>query len=261
MMKTAIVIPARRGSSRFPNKPLALVLGKQVLYRAWRIAKAVQSVSEIFIATDDDEIRKQAENFGAKVIMTGEEYLNGTERVFAATQKMENQPEIVINLQGDAILTPPWVVQAVVDLMQKDPSVGLATPATQLNWKGYDDYVQSKINNRTSGTLVVFDLQQKALYFSKSVIPHIRNRSTNVSPVFRHVGLYGYRLDTLKKVANLEPSPLEKAEMLEQLRALENGISIQVAIVDYRGRTHWSIDSAEDIEIAEEIIRREGELF
>lgn len=260
MQKTVIVIPARKGSSRFPNKPLALVKGKQILRRTWEIACAVRSVDEVYIATDDEEIRSQALQFGAQVILTHGNFLNGTERVYSAIRTLKEQPDIIINLQGDAILTPPWVVQSVVDLMQRDSSIGIATPATQLDWKRYDDFVKSKSNNKTSGTLVVFDKNYNALYFSKAIIPFIRNRTSPTPQAYRHIGLYGYRFEALKHYCELAPSPLEEMEMLEQLRALENGIQIRVALVDYQGRTHWSIDHPDDIHRAEEIITHEGEL-
>lgn len=259
-MKTVIIIPARKGSTRFPNKPMAPIRGKKLLHRTWLIAKAVQRIDDVYIATDDEEIREKAENFGAKVLMTRPECQNGTERVFDAIQQLQIKPDIAVNLQGDAVLTPPWVIQSVVDVMQKDPSLPLATPATQLDWKHYDEFVQSKAGGRASGTLVVFDLKSNALYFSKGLIPFVRDRQISHPPIYRHIGLYAYRYEVLTKYVQLAPTPLEEMEKLEQLRALENGISIRVVPVDYRGRTHWSIDNPEDIQVVEDIIGREGEL-
>src|SRR5690606_27087263 len=140
------------------------------------------------------------------------------------------------------------------------PSIVLATPATRLDWKRYDEFVQSKSGGRVSGTLTVFDKNRNALYFSKGMIPFVRDRSVAEPPIYRHIGLYCYRYETLARYVELEPSPLEQIEKLEQLRALENGIPIRVVPVDYRGRTHWSIDNPEDVAIAEQIIAREGEL-
>jgi len=259
-MNTVIVIPARKGSTRFPNKPMALIHGKQLLFRTWSIAKAVKNIDEVFIATDDNDIRTQAEGFGAKVIMTRPECENGTVRVFDAVKQLQDKPQIAVNLQGDAVLTPPWVIQTVVDEMQRDASIPLATPATRLDWKRYDEFVQSKSGGRVSGTLVVFDQKKNALYFSKGLIPFVRDRNVAEPPIYRHIGLYCYRYETLAKYVELKPTPLEEIEKLEQLRALENGISIRIVPVDYRGRTHWSIDNPEDVKIAESIIEREGEL-
>lgn len=260
-MSAVIVIPARKGSTRFPNKPMAPILGRSLLQRTWLIAKAVKRVDEVFIATDDNDIKQHAERFGAKVLLTRPDCQNGTERVFDAIKQLPSKPEIAVNLQGDAVLTPPWVIQAVVDAMQADASIPLATPATRLDWKRYDEFVQSKSGGRASGTLVVFDLKKNALYFSKGLIPFVRERNTEEPPIYRHIGLYCYRYQALEKYVALKPTPLEEIEKLEQLRALENGIPIRVVPVDYRGRTHWSIDNPEDIKIAEEIIGREGELL
>jgi 3-deoxy-manno-octulosonate cytidylyltransferase (CMP-KDO synthetase) len=259
-----IIIPARKGSTRFPNKPLATVAGQLLLFRTWKIAQAVDGVDAVYIATDDNEIRSVAEGFGASVLMTPAECDNGTERVFAAVSQLPVRPDVIVNLQGDAVLTPPWVIQAVVDAMTMNPEIAMATPATALSWAQYDQFVAAKAGGRVSGTLVVFDKNQRALYFSKGFIPFIRDRMPALEsiapPIYRHIGLYGYRYTTLERYVNWQPTPLEKIEKLEQLRALENGLPIQIVLVDYRGRTHWSIDNKEDVAIAEGIIRSEGEL-
>lgn len=260
-MRTAIVIPARKGSTRFPNKPMAPVAGRALLERTWRIARAVERVDDVVIATDDAEIRSFAEGFGARVVMTRPECENGTLRVWEAIQKLKDRPELAVNLQGDAVLTPPWVIQDTVDAIQRDASIQIATPATALDWKRYDEFVASKAGGRVSGTLVVFDRHFNALYFSKGMIPFIRDRAIATPPVYRHIGLYAYRAQALARYAELKPTPLEQVEKLEQLRALENGIPIRIVPVDYRGRTHWSIDNPEDVRVTEEIIRREGELL
>ncbi len=261
MAHTAIVIPARQGSSRFPNKPLALILEKTLLYRTWRIAKAVGSIDEVFISTDDSEIQKHAESFGAQVILTHGDYKNGTERVLAALKKVQKKPELIVNLQGDAVLTPPWVIQEVVDQTLRDSSIEIATPAIHLNWNQYQDFLKFKRKNSSSGTLVVFDRNKNALYFSKTIIPFLRTKTQDFFPIYRHIGLYAYRYEALNQYSHLNPTPLETAEQLEQLRALENGLKIRVIEVDYRGRTHWSIDYPEDIQIAENLILKEGELI
>ena len=239
---------------------MATVCGTPLLKRTWQIAKSVKNVDDVFIATDDAEIFSLAESFGAKAVMTDPNCENGTLRVYDALKKLGIKPEITINLQGDALLTPPWAIQAVVDEMRKNPEIRLGTPATHLDWNRYDEFTESKKNGRASGTLVVFDRNQNALYFSKGVVPFVRDRSAEQAPIYRHIGLYGYRYETLARYAELDPTPLEKIEKLEQLRALENGIPIKVVLVDYKGRTHWSIDNPEDVEVAERIIAREGEL-
>lgn len=257
---TAIIIPARYASSRFPGKPMALIQGKSLLYRTWAIAKAVQQVDEVYIATDDERIVEHANQFGAKTIMTPLSCINGTERALAAAEQINPRPSIVLNLQGDAVLTPPWVIQSLLDTMLDNPEIGFATTATQLSLEQYNIMAASKSNGRVGGTTVVFDKNNNALYFSKCMIPFLRDKSAAALPIYRHIGLYVYRYATLKHYLTLEPSVLEITEGLEQLRALENGIPIKVVVVDYQGRSHWSVDSLDDVAVVENIIQQEGEL-
>jgi 3-deoxy-manno-octulosonate cytidylyltransferase (CMP-KDO synthetase) len=258
-MKTVVVIPARYGSTRFPGKPLAIILGKSLLERTWRIGKAACGVDQVYVATDDERIRAHATAFGAEVLMTPLECTNGTERVLAALHRADITPEIIVNLQGDAVLTPPVVLEALVNGLIKQSSADIATAATRLSQEQYLELVEQKAHGQPGGTLVTFDKNYRALYFSRSIIPFIRNDS-EFAPVYRHIGIYGYRYDALLRYVSLPPSPLELAEGLEQLRALENGMKIQVVPVDYNGRTHWSVDSPQDAEMVEALIAREGEL-
>lgn len=259
-MKIAIVIPARYQSRRLPGKPLALVAGRSLLSRVWDIASAVKGTSGVWIATDDRRIADHALSFGARVVMTAPELASGTDRVRAAIGLMDERPDAVVNLQGDAVLTPPWIVQALVEAMREDPSIGLVTAALHCSWEQLDELAALKASSPSSGTLVTMDRFGRALYFSKAMIPYLRKREGERPPVFRHVGIYGYRIPVLERLADLPPTPLERAEQLEQLRALENGIPIQVVVVDYRGRSHGSVDAPEDIPVVEAIIAREGEL-
>ncbi len=258
-MKTVIIIPARYGSSRFPGKPLVVIEGRSLLNRTWLIARDVPGADEVYIATDDRRLFDHAREFGAQVLMTSSKCRNGTERVYEAAGKLPETPGIIINLQGDALLTPPWVIQALIDKMKVDASAEIATPATRLNAAQYEALLDSKKTGQAAGTTVTFDSNGYALYFSKSVIPFVRTRSEAL-PVYRHIGLYAYRFESLERLQSLEPGQFERAEQLEQLRALEHGIRILIVPVDYRGRTHWSVDSPEDAGKAAEIIRREGEL-
>ncbi len=259
-MKSVIVIPARHNSSRFPGKPLALISGKSLLHRTWSIAKAVNHIDEVYIATDDHRIEKHALEFGAKVIMTSVACENGTERMHEALSNANITPDIAINLQGDAVLTPPWVIQSLLDSMLTNPEDGLTTLATPISKQQYELMVSTKNKGAVGGTTVVFDLNHRALYFSKSLIPYLRNAKATNAAAYRHIGLYGYRYPTLKKYLSLAPTPLEQTEGLEQLRALENGIPIRIVIVDYKGRSHWAVDSPDDVTIVENIISTEGEL-
>ncbi len=256
-LKTVVVIPARWGSTRFPGKPLAPVAGVPMVQRVWALALAAEGVDSVCIATDDDRIAEAAEAFGAEAVMTPAECRNGTERAHAAAAAMATPPDVIINLQGDAVLTPPWVVGAVAQAFA-DPDVKIATPAVALDDGQLAALEEHKKTSPASGTTVVLDTKFNALYFSKAVIPFRRRAE---APVYRHIGIYGYRRDTLADLVALPEGVLERTEGLEQLRALENGIPIRVVPVDYRGRTHWSVDSPADQAAAEKLILSEGELL
>ena len=259
-MKSVIVIPARYGSSRFPGKPLEKIKGIAMIERTWRIAKQA-SADRVLITTDDDRIEAYSKSFGAEVVRTGDECANGTERVYEALTNVGETPEIVINLQGDAVLTPPWILDDIIAAMKSDPSVRIATPATRITLQQYQDLAKQKAKGIVGGTLVVFNKQFDAMYFSKSPIPFVRSSKDADLPLFRHIGLYGYTFAALKQYLELPMSELERIEGLEQLRALENCIPIRVVVVDYRGKTHGSVDSPEDITDVEQIIAAQGELF
>jgi 3-deoxy-manno-octulosonate cytidylyltransferase (CMP-KDO synthetase) len=254
----AIVIPARFGSSRFPGKPIFEVAGVSMLERVWRIARAAKRSARVVIATEDDRVVKHAASFGAEAVLTSDQCTNGTERVFEALKVAGIREDIIINLQGDALLTPPWVLDAMIQEMESDETIDIVTPAVRLNDRSLQEFLDQKNVTPASGTTVTFDLKKNALYFSKNVIPYIRE--PGFASIYRHIGLYGYRLASLKEYVSLAATPLEMSEGLEQLRALEHGLTIRVAVVDYRGRTHASVDAPEDVAFVEEIIAREGEL-
>ena len=257
MTDTVIIIPARYGSTRLPGKPLIDIAGKTMVERVWRLAKQVTGISAVLVATDDARIVEEVESFGGEAVMTPEACKNGTERALAAVDAKGLSPDVVINLQGDAPLTPPWVIQAMVDEMAAGKSdADICTPATRLTGDKLAYFLREKGITPQTGTTVVMDHQQNALYFSKSVLPFSRHAREEV---FRHVGLYAYRLDVLKALCALPESNLERAEKLEQLRALENGYRIKVTIVDYRGRSHASVDAVEDVARVEAILASEGE--
>jgi 3-deoxy-manno-octulosonate cytidylyltransferase (CMP-KDO synthetase) len=255
----AIVIPARYGSTRFPGKPMHPILGIPMLERVWRIARAVKNCDRIVVATESVEVADFARSFGAEAVITSDRCRNGTERVHEATGVAGIADDIVVNLQGDAVLSPPWVLEAMIEAMMRDAGIEVITPAVQLEGATLAKFATHKVVNKSSGTTVVFDRAGNALYFSKQILPFIR--TPGFSNVHRHVGLYGYRRRLLAEYCKLAPSPLEETEGLEQLRLLENGLKIRVLKVDYRGRTHASIDTYDDVRFAEDIIASEGELF
>lgn len=258
-MSVIAVIPARYGSTRFPGKPLHLIAGVPMVERVRRLALAAPSVRRVVVATDDQRIVNAVEGFGGEAVMTPESCRNGTERVYEAVKGFAGDTDVILNLQGDAPLTPPWVIEAVAAAMAAEPDLQMATPAVALSPDAYATMAEAKARGEVGGTSVVFGRNMDALYFSKAIIPFQRERSAG-TPVYKHIGLYAYRFATLSRLVELEPTPLEKAESLEQLRALENGIAIRVVLTSYQGRTPWSVDSPRDAEIAAEIIAREGEI-
>ncbi|MDP9195258.1 MAG: 3-deoxy-manno-octulosonate cytidylyltransferase [Pseudomonadota bacterium] len=258
-MKTTVIIPARYNSTRFPGKPLQPIRGVPMLQRVWAIARSVPEISDIIVATDHDAIEEFCHQIGAACVRTSPDIRNGTERVAVVLDQLSHRPDVVINLQGDAVLTPPWVIQAVIPPFASNPSIRMATPATLMQPEAYKTLIQAKQAGEAGGTTVVFDRHGNALYFSKSPIPYVRDGAA--PRVWRHIGLYAYAPQTLSDLLKLEPGPLEQQEQLEQLRALENGIKIRVVPVDYQGRTHWGVDSPQDLARAEVLIDREGELL
>lgn len=264
-MNIALIIPSRYGSTRLKGKPLRLIAGRTLIHRVWSLASAVKGVNSIYVATDDKRIADHVASFGGLATMTPESCENGTERVFAAAKSLSPVPSHVLNLQGDAVLTPPWVLERVVEEMACQPELEMVTAAVRMDWRSYQKALGDMASGQASGTTVAFDRYGNALYFTKGVIPFVRRDSpsfgTDMAPVYQHVGIYGYRFETLRRYVTLQPGPLERTEKLEQLRALENGIPLRIVEVDYRGRTHGSIDIEDDICRAEDVISSEGELL
>ena len=259
-MDTIIVIPARYGSSRFPGKPLAQIRGRSLLERVWRISKGVPGVNEVVVATDDARIAAHVQSFGGRAVMTSESCRNGSERVHEAILNLGISPKIVVNMQGDAVLMPPWVIGALVEAMQKDPTIQIAAPAVRLSKEQYQKLSATKAAGITSGTTVTFSKSGDALYFSKGIIPFARSLPEGDPPVFQHIGVYAYTSESLKRYISLPMGMFEEVEQLEQLRALENGIPIRVVQVSFNGRTMWSVDNPQDVARVESIIDAEGEL-
>ncbi len=262
-MSTLIVIPARYKSSRYPGKPLASLTGAggramSLIERSWRAAMAVKGVDAVTVATDDERIAVAARGFGADVTMTAESCANGTERCVDALRVRGEEPDVVVNLQGDAPLTPPWFVEALIAAMADGPAV--ATPVLRCDAQTYTNFVEDRRAGRVGGTTAVFGADMSALYFSKEVIPYLPKPPApgESVPVFHHVGLYAYTPEALRAYAAAIPGPLEGLEGLEQLRFLENGIPIRCVEVDGRGRVFWELNNPEDIPRIEAALRAEG---
>jgi len=262
-MSTLIVIPARYESSRYPGKPLATLTGASgramtLIERSWRAAMAVRGVDAVTVATDDERIAEAARAFGADVTMTAESCANGTERCVDAIGVRGEEPDIVVNLQGDAPLTPAWFVEDLIAAMAEGGSV--ATPVLRCDMQTYTNFVEDRRAGRVGGTTAVFGRDMSALYFSKEVIPFLPKPPApgEPVPVFHHVGLYAYTPAALRAYAAAKPGPLETLEGLEQLRFLENGIPIRCVEVEGRGRVFWELNNPEDIPRIEAALKAEG---
>lgn len=267
MVKTLVVIPARYGSSRFPGKPLAKIAGKEMLLRVVEIARkgTAHTEARIVVATEDQRIVDFCTAHGIECLMTSEACKTGSDRVCETVKILGEKPEFIINLQGDNPVCPPWFIEELIKAFEEDKTVDLVTPCTQLSWEALDKLRESKKTTPFSGTTCVADKNGYALWFSKNIIPGIRKEAdlrekSDKSPVLRHIGLYGYKYDSLFKFKDLEESSYEKLEGLEQLRFLENGMKIKIAKVDYGAFEGMSgVDSPEDLKRAEALFEKYGE--
>ena len=253
-MSVLIVIPARYASTRYPAKPLAELTGcsgaaRSLIRRAWDAAMQVSGASRVVVATDDDRIKDHAEGFGAEVVMTPESCANGTERCAAAVDVLQSDADIVVNLQGDAPLTPPWFVEDLVAAMRGAPEAAIATPVLRCDGRALNGFLADRKAGRVGGTTAVFDGQMRALYFSKEVIPFTSETFADdaQTPVFHHVGVYAYRPDALRRYPMWDAGPLEQLEGLEQLRFMEQGHHVQCVEVQARGRQFWELNNPEDV--------------
>lgn len=270
MKDIVIVIPARYASTRLPGKPLIKIAGKEMIRRVAEIAASVCKKKEnqctYVVATDDERIVSFCESYTIPVVLTDEACKNGTERCWNALQRLSWKPKLIINLQGDNPLCPPWIIQDLIDAWRTSQA-DVYTPAVQLDWQAYDNLVLSKQVTPHSGTTVLVDYKNNALAFSKNIIPAIRNKekaaaNNSFSPVRRHIGLYAYIYETLEHYHQMQTSPYESnaVEGLEQMRFLYNGLKVRVVDVDYRNReTTSGVDSPEDIVRVETILSKYGE--
>lgn len=263
MSKPLIVIPARMGSTRFPGKPLAEISGISMLRRTAQVAQNVRD-STYVVATDHAEIQSHCQSHGLPVVMTPSSLASGSDRALAAAQKFGSESDIIVNLQGDAPFTDPSHISAVIEgLLQSQ--AGIATPYIQLSWKELDDLRVSKKTTPFSGTTILVTDGQ-AIWFSKNIIPAIRDETalrtvSDISPVRRHIGLYAYRRASLLKYTKLAPGYYETLEGLEQLRALENGMTISAVKVDPPKISSPGIDTPDDLARAEALIVKYGDPF
>ena len=243
-MQIIAVIPARYGSTRFPGKPLAHICGKPMIQRVYENARQCSLVDRVVVATDSDEIARVVQDFGGEICMTSSMHETGTDRIAEAAQHLD--ADFIVNVQGDEPLLQPQAIELAVRPLMKNQQVPMGTLKARIT-------SEQDIDNPNI-VKVVTDTHGHALYFSRSAIPFVRNRQ-NDSVLYRHIGLYVYRRDFLLQLTRLPQSVLEKAESLEQLRALEYGFCIHVAETDYEP---VSVDVPEDIVKVEDALRRQG---
>ena len=266
-MRTLIVVPARYGSTRFPGKPLAEINGISMVRRTARIAqKASEKIGgcDYVVATDHEEIKAHCQTHNIPALMTDKDLPTGSDRAHAAGQLSTLSPDIIINLQGDAPFTPVDYVTALGEALKSGADV--ATPYVQLSWTALDALRQHKKATPFSGTCVIIGPDNQAIWFSKNIIPAIRKEpqlreSSDMSPVCRHVGLYAYKREALEQFVNWPESHFEKLEGLEQLRLLENGLSITCVKVAPPKIATPGIDTPEDLALAERLLREHGDPF
>jgi 3-deoxy-manno-octulosonate cytidylyltransferase (CMP-KDO synthetase) len=259
-MAVLIAIPARYASARYPGKPLVELRGadgvaKSLVRRTWEAAQQVQGADRVVVATDDDRIREAAERFGAEVVMTSSAWRNGTERCAEVQAKLPGH-DIIVNLQGDAPLTPPWFVDELIAGLRAAPEAEVATPVLRADGRTLNGLLADRRAGRVGGTTAVFGAGGRALYFSKEVIPYTGRGygDSEPTPVFHHVGAYAYRPEALTAYPGWAPGPLEELEGLEQLRFLERGRAVLCVEVEARGRLFWELNNPSDVERIESMM-------
>jgi 3-deoxy-manno-octulosonate cytidylyltransferase (CMP-KDO synthetase) len=251
-MSVLIAIPARYASTRYPGKPLVVLNGpdgaKTLIQRSYEAARAVKGADRVVVATDDERIKVHAEGFGAEVVMTSTACQNGTERCAEVAARLPGF-EMVVNLQGDAPLTPAWFVEDLIAGLRADAQADIATPVLRCDGRAVSSFLADRRAGRVGGTTAVFGAGGRALYFSKEVIPYTGKTfgDDDPTPVFHHVGVYAYRPRALRAYPTWPVGPLEVLEGLEQLRFLEQGRNVLCVEVEARGRQFWELNNPEDV--------------
>ena len=259
-----IVIPARYPSSRYPGKPLAPLIGagglaKPLIARAWEAASAVPGAAGVWLATDDARIADAVRGFGGQVVMTSDRCRNGTERCAEALAQLPSELDVIVNLQGDAPLTPSFIVTELVAALAADPGAAMATAGLRCSASTYAHLIGDQAAGRVGGTTVVVNRQGRALYFSKRVIPYVPAGQPGGHEAVRlHLGLYAYRPAALRAYAAAEPSPLEDLEGLEQLRFLEADAPVRLVSFDPVGWDCIELNNPEDVPAIEAVLRARG---
>jgi len=243
MSKAVGIIPARWSSSRFPGKPLHLIAGKPLLRHVWERCRRARKLDSVIIATDDMRIANAAFEWGAEVALTSRRHQSGTDRI-AEVAKKAKQFAFVINIQGDEPLVDPALIDSLVETLRSDRKIDIVTAAHP-----FENAAEASSPHQVK---VIVDLRGNALYFSRFAIPFPRDRSAPVR-YLRHQGIYGFRRQTLLQFVKWKPTPLERAESLEQLRALENGVKVHVLVTKHGSP---GVDTPQDAIVVERILAR-----
>jgi len=244
------IIPARYASTRFPGKPLAMLGDKTVIQRVYE--QVSLAINNVIVATDDERILNHVKKFGGKAVMTSSKHRSGTDRCWEAYTVNGGNEDIIINVQGDEPFIHPTQIQTIMQCFV-DSSTDIATLVKPFDAQnGYEDL------ENPNKVKVVFDNKMNALYFSRSVIPHLRGCEREIWPqkhqFYTHLGMYAYRADVLRQVTQLPQSSLEIVESLEQLRCLENGLKIKVGTTNHAS---IGIDTPQDLKQAEEFLSKQ----
>ena len=261
----AIIIPARYESTRYPGKPLVELRGaggasKTLIQRSWECASSVPGCAGVWVATDDDRIANAVEDFGGQVIMTSRSCANGTERCAEAAAKLDQAFDLVVNLQGDAPLTPTFAVEQMVERLDEDPESEMATVAVRCTKSVYAHLLADAAEGRVGGTTAVINGASRALYFSKRIIPYLPPEAcgSDIVPVHLHLGLYAYRQSALRKYIEAPASELEMLEGLEQLRFLDLGIPVAVVQLDPLSWDAIELNNPSDVPTIERVLGERG---
>lgn len=241
-LKIAAVIPARYASSRFPGKALAQIKGKAMIVRVLKAVEECELITEVYVATDDLRIKREVENAGGNVIMTSAQHQCGTDRIAEAASELK--ADLIVNVQGDEPLIKAETILQAIEPFQKEKELVMSTLKRKI------DYSEAENPDIVK---VITDQDDYALYFSRSLIPYYRDSKQSDQEYFQHIGLYVYRRDFLLKYAEMDSTPLEKAESLEQLRVLENGYQIKVLETEAK---LIGVDRREDIPLVEKEIEK-----
>lgn len=240
-MKILCVIPARYASTRLPGKPLADIVGKPMIQHVYERSAQATIPQQVVVATDDEKVFQAVQQFGGKVVMTSSEHQTGTDRLAEVASKYA-EVDVIINVQGDEPLINPKVIDELAQEFLNDTALQMASVMSIMDTEDYQN---------PNAVKVVTDLNNNALYFSRSLLPY--PRVAGKANVYKHIGIYAYKKDFLLKFAKLEPTPLEQSESLEQLRALENGYKIKMIKTKAK---FIGVDSIEDLQTVNELLRK-----